>query len=63
MEPRERVVLAPVVDVFGYLLLCIQTMGGNFTTKGQQNCSKGIYVLAGKWNLRLIELLSSLYID
>jgi len=22
-------------------------MGGNFTAKGQQNCSKGIYVLAG----------------
>ena len=29
------------------VLFIIQTMGGNFTAKGQQNCSKGIYVLAG----------------
>ena len=42
------------IDVFG-CLLSVQTMGGNFTTKGQQNCSKGIYVLAGNWNLGLLQ--------
>lgn len=25
-----------------------QTMGGDFSGKGQQDCSKGIYLLAGK---------------
>jgi len=37
-------------------VLRVQTMGGNFTTKGQQNSSNGIYVLAGKWNLGLDRL-------
>jgi len=30
------------------LLCCIQTMGGDFLAKGRQDCSKGIYVLAGQ---------------
>lgn len=34
------------------------TMGGNFTTKGQQNCSNGIYVLAA---CDVFRLLSSQY--
>jgi len=25
----------------------LQTMGGDFSSKGKQDCSKGIYVLAG----------------
>jgi len=43
--------------VFGCLLLSTQTMGGNFTTKGQQNCNKGIYVLAGNWHFDLYNTL------
>ena len=30
-----------------------QTMGGDFLAKGRQDCSKGIYVLAGAYNITL----------
>lgn len=28
-----------------------QTMGGDFSSKGQQDCAKGIYCLAGKYTV------------
>ena len=36
-----------------YVVAClwyIQTMGGDFLAKGRQDCSKGVYVLAGPYS-------------
>jgi len=33
--------------VVKFIHLGLQTMGGDFSSKGKQDCSKGIYVLAG----------------
>ena len=31
----------------------LQTMGGDFSARGQQDCAKGIYCLAGKYLMTL----------
>jgi hypothetical protein len=31
-----------------FFVLILQTMGGDFSSKGQQDCAKGIYALAGE---------------